>query len=188
MTWSNRRCLTWEISWSSKLLPEAPLSARTVTLFNSKGFRRHKCCGVNRYVIFVLSAMDVGRIRLVLLTEGNSWFAPLDKRPRTGHRTDGWQRTQYSHALLYLWQRPRGRLFGYRKSTIGTPPLVVLFRKAKSTTQSNAQGLDYGCVGIGVVLFVLDAAIAVMIDGDFCDMNSEYLLCYLHSSFAANRT
>ena len=55
-------------------------------LFNSGRFRRHRCCAVNRYVIFICSPVDVGNIRLVVITKRDSWLAPFDKQPRTGHR------------------------------------------------------------------------------------------------------
>ena len=48
------------------------------------------------------SPVDVGNIMLVVFTERDGWLAPLDKRPRTKRRIDGWQRAYWRRALLYI--------------------------------------------------------------------------------------
>ena len=50
---------------------------------------------------------------------------------------------------------------------IGAPRLAVLFRKVKSATYTNTRGLNYGYVGIVIILFVLDAVVGVTMGDGF---------------------
>lgn len=131
-----------------------------------------------RFYVFTRSPVGVGYIRLVLFIGRENWHDPLDKRPRTGRRTNGSQR-ENGYVLSVCVDTAMGISLVAEKRYRDAPGRCPV-PESQISVYSNTRGLIYGFVGVDIVLVLLGVVVL-----RYARQRSPPVP---HSSFTADRT